>query len=122
MKWIIENWYVVLGLLTILVAFGFAVYRFAGLPTKAQIAKVKEWLLYAVIKAEKQLGGGTGEIKLRLVYDWFLAIKTFNIIAVFLTFDRFKFLVDEALERMQELLETNDGVHSYVLDGEDDIK
>ncbi|MFR6482019.1 MAG: hypothetical protein ACLUPD_10785 [Anaerotignum faecicola] len=37
-----------------------------------QREKVKEWLLLAVTEAEKELGSGTGQLKLRYVYDLFL--------------------------------------------------
>lgn len=43
------------------------------MPSDKQLNKVREWLLYAVTKAEKELGGGTGQIKLRYVYDMFVA-------------------------------------------------
>ena len=43
------------------------------MPSDKQLSKVREWLLYAVTKAEKELGGGTGQIKLRYVYDMFVA-------------------------------------------------
>ena len=45
---------------------------------------MKNWLLYAVAAAEKALGSGTGELKLRQVYDAFL-IK-FPIISKLMSF------------------------------------
>ncbi len=44
MKFLIENWYVIVGLLAVLECVIYAGYRFLKLPTKAQAAKVKEWL------------------------------------------------------------------------------
>ena len=41
--------------------------------TDGCLNKVREWLLYAVTKAEKELGAGTGKLKLRYVYDMFVA-------------------------------------------------
>ena len=38
-----------------------AVYVFVKMPSDKQLNKVREWLLYAVTKAEKELGGGTGQ-------------------------------------------------------------
>lgn len=39
---------------------GDIILKFLKLPSTAQIAKVKEWLLWAVAAAEKELGTGTG--------------------------------------------------------------
>ena len=48
------------------------------------------------------MGGGTGEIKLRYVYDKFLTI--FPKMSLFVSFDLFKTLVDEALQKAKDLL------------------
>ena len=80
----------------------------------AFIGQVKQWLLYAVIEAEKKMGGGTGEIKLRYVYDKFLII--FPKISLFISFELFKTLVDEALSKAKELLQENEKLKNYVED------
>lgn len=85
-----------------------AVVRFAKTPRKEQLAKVKEWLLLAVMKAEKKFGEDTGVLKLRVVYDLF--VTKFPWIAKVLTFDRFSALVDEALDEMRKLLEANPAI------------
>lgn len=72
MKYIVENWFVIVGLIAVCAAGGYAVYVFVKMPSDKQLNKVREWLLYAVTKAEKELGGGTGQIKLRYVYDMFV--------------------------------------------------
>lgn len=77
-----------------------------------QKAKVNEWLKYAVIEAEKYLGGGTGQLKLRQVYDWF--IEQFPVVAVFVPFGVFAAWVDEALVTMEGWLEGNQKVKAYV--------
>ena len=64
MKYIVENWFVIVGLIAVCAAGGYAVYVFVKMPSDKQLNKVREWLLYAVTKAEKELGGGTGQIKL----------------------------------------------------------
>lgn len=87
----------------------------------AQLQKVKQWLLYAVIEAEKKMGGGTGEIKLRYVYDKFLII--FPKISLFISFELFKALVDEALSKAEELLQKNEKLKNYVEDdSKDDVE
>lgn len=58
--------------------------------------KVKNWLVWAVGEAEKQFGGGTGQLKLRSVYNEF--VKLFPKLSLIITFNRFSFLVDEALD------------------------
>lgn len=77
-----------------------------------QRKNIKEWLLYAVVEAEKSLGAKMGKMKLRQVYDWF--ISTFPILSKFITFKAFSNLVDFALQEMKEILETNPVCKEYV--------
>ena len=77
-----------------------------------QKSKVIEWLKYAVSEAEKQLGGGTGQLKLRLVYDWF--VQKFPVVAAVVPFRVFSAWVDTALETMKKWLEDNKNVANYV--------
>ena len=81
-----------------------------------QRKNIKEWLLYAVVEAEKQLGSKTGKIKLRQVYNEF--IKAFPIISKFVKFEYFSKLVDLALIEMKKLLNTNINCKDYVEGGE----
>ena len=112
MNYLIENWPLIVAAISILVVAVVAVITFFQKPTSEQIAAVKEWLLYAVTEAEKALGGGTGKLKLRMVYDMFL--EKFPSIAKFISFDDFSKFVDEALEEMRKLLENNEQVKKYV--------
>lgn len=89
-----------------------AVYVFVKMPSDKQLNKVREWLLYAVTKAEKELGGGTGQIKLRYVYDMFVA--RFAWLARVISFEAFSMMVDEALERMKKMLENNKAMQTLV--------
>lgn len=91
------------------------VYRFLILPSEEQIDKVQEWLLYAVVQAEAKLGEGTGQIKLRYVYDMF--INQFKWVAYFVTFDEFSILVDEALSKMKDLCKTNSNLVDLISGG-----
>lgn len=77
---------------------------------------LKNWLLYAVAAAEKDLGSGTGELKLRQVYDSFLA--KFPIASKFISFTAFKGLVNTALVELQDLIKSNQQVNTYVNKGE----
>ena len=77
-----------------------------------QPKKVKEWLLYAVIEAEKKLGSGTGPVKLRSVYDMF--ITKFPKLSVFISFNTFSEWVDVALDYMEKLLTDNKDVKAIL--------
>lgn len=111
-KFMVENWYLLIAGLALAVAACFMLYRFFQLPTKKQIARIKQWLLYAVAEAEKELGSGTGQLKLRQVYDLF--VQRFPAVAAVISFDTFSGWVDEALEQMREMLAKNEQVAAYV--------
>lgn len=74
--------------------------------------KVKEWLKYAVLVAEQELGSGTGQAKLRMVYDMF--IEKFPAIASVLPFVIFSKWVDLALEWMRQQLEQNQNIKAMI--------
>ena len=112
MEFIINYWYIIVALTAALVVAGVAIYRYFGLPSDAQLAKVREWLLWAVTEAEKELGGGTGKLKLRQVYDLF--VTRFPWLARIVPFDLFSSMVDDALEDMREMLKTNQAVKAHV--------
>lgn len=112
MKLIIDNWSLLVVLACIVVLAIMYVKKFINMPTTEQMEKVQEWLLYAVIQAEKQLGAKTGQIKLRYVYDMFLT--KFSWLANVITFEQFSQLVDEALEHMKHLMQTNDNARFYI--------
>ena len=69
-------------------------------------------MLYAVTVAEKELGGGTGALKLRYVYDWFA--RTFPWLAKMISFEYFSEMVDDALEQMKKMLESNKAAKEFV--------
>ena len=106
MKFIVENWFVIVAIAAVGGSIGYAIYSFVKMPSDKQLNKVREWLLYAVTKAEKELGAGTGKLKLRYVYDMF--------VARFITFDMFSMMVDEALEQMRTMLDSNEAVQKLI--------
>lgn len=112
MEFIIENWYLIIAILAALAGAGIAVYVFFKLPRTEQLEKVREWLLWAVTNAEKELGGGTGQIKLRQVYDLF--VVRFPWLAKIVSFGVFSGLVDDALDKMNSLLASNPAVKALV--------
>ena len=112
MNVIIEYWYIILAFVVLGAAAGIAIYHFVKLPTGEQLNKIREWLLWAVTEAEKNLGGGTGQLKLRQVYDMF--IIRFPVAAKVIAFSTFSDLVDDALVKMREMLATNEAVQAIV--------
>lgn len=112
MEFFINNWYIIVALLAVAGCFTVVIYRWLTMPTDEQLAKVREWLLWAVTQAEKELGGGTGKLKLRSVYDLF--VQRFSWIAKFIPFEQFSEMVDDALVEMREMLEKNAAVAALV--------
>ena len=76
------------------------------------MGKIKEWLKYAVTIAEHELGSGTGQLKLRYVYDMF--IEQFPMVASLLPFSIFSKWVDLALEWMRQQLEQNQNIKAMI--------
>ena len=112
MEWLVENWYVLFGIVAVIFAAVFAGYKFASIPTAQQIANIKEWLKYAVTVSEKELGGGTGQLKLRMVYD--MAVAKFSWIIKVITFEEFSKWVDDALTWLREQLDSNKAISNIV--------
>ena len=112
MKFFIDNWMLLVALVAVLFSVGISIYTFYKKPTTEQLESVKEWLLFAVTEAEKKLGGGTGQLKLRFVYDMF--VDKFPYTSDLISFETFSGLVDEALDKMKSLLATNKAVETYV--------
>lgn len=107
-----ENIAVIIGICCVVGVIGFGIYQFLKLEKDKQLEIVKEWLLLAVVEAEKKLGGGTGQIKLRYVYDMF--IEKFKFLALMITFEQFSVMVDMALDKMRLMLSSNEKLKDYV--------
>lgn len=116
MEWFIDNWFLIVAAVAVIIAVVYAVRKFLGLPTDQQIDNFKEWLKWAVTQAEKELGSGTGQLKLRRVYD--MAVKQFPWIARLVCFEEFSMWVDEALIWLNAQLESNKKVNDMVKGGE----
>lgn len=109
---LVENWQVIVIAIAVIAVAIYCVYAFIKMPKNAQLSKLQEWLLWAVAEAERQLGGGTGQLKLRYVYDMF--IGKFPALAKIISFEAFSLLVDKALEKFEHLLSTNKKVDEYI--------
>lgn len=115
MNFIVRNWYIIIALAAVLGAAAFYVFRYLSLPSESQLKKVREWLLWAVTGAEKELGSGTGRLKLRQVYDLF--VSRFPWLVKSVSFDLFSDMVDDALDEMRDMLEGNKTVKALVEGG-----
>lgn len=111
-NFLIENWQLLIIAIIVVAVAIYIVYAFVKMPRSAQIAKFQEWLLWAVAEAEKSLGSGTGQLKLRYVYDMF--IVRFPGLSRIISFESFSLLVDKALEKFNELLTANKKIDEYV--------
>lgn len=109
MNFITENWYIIIALAAVL---GVSIAYVIRLIRSKQLGKVREWLLWAVTGAEKELGNGTGRLKLRQVYDLF--VVRFPWLVRVVSFKLFSEMVDDALEEMREMLENNKAVKALV--------
>lgn len=117
MEWIMDNWMVVVALAAGAICAVLWLWRWLTQPAEAQLAKVRQWLLWAVVGAEQSLGGGTGRLKLRQVYDLF--VVRFPWLVSKVSFALFSDLVDDALEEMRALLASNSNVKRLVEGGEE---
>lgn len=112
MNFLVDNWSLIIAVIAIIIAIASIIYNFSGESREEQINKLKEWLLIAVVEAEKELGSGTGELKLRYVYNLFLT--RFPYLSKIISFEQFKIYIDEALDKLKDLLEGNEKVKNYV--------
>lgn len=91
----------------ILVVLGLAIILYV-----MSLSSFKNWLVYAVSKAEKLFGSKTGKLKLRYVY--YLAIEAYPLIVKLLPFSIFSILVDSSLKAMRLMIENNKEISDIV--------
>ena len=118
MEWFMDNWYIIVAILAGIATLIGAVIAFFKLPVAAQKERIKQWLLWAVSAAERSLGGGTGQLKLREVYDKF--ITKFPFVSKLISFETFSNLVDEALEEMRDMLNKNNSISAIITPNKED--
>lgn len=112
MDFFIENWGVIVAVVAIVSCAVVALVKFARSGRASQIESLRQWLLLAVTEEEKSLGSGTGKLKLRQAYDMFLT--KFPWLAKVIPFEQFSSMVDDALTDMNNMLNSNTAVQSYV--------
>lgn len=98
----LNYWYIVLFVIIVIIS---TVY---GIST----GNVKEWMRWMVLEAERVLGSGTGQAKLRWVYDKF--VQQFPKLKVIIPFSVFSKWIDLALTWMDEQLNKNPKLREYI--------
>ena len=106
------NVQIIVALVIVAIALVCGIIWFVKLPKDKKIANIKEWLKYAVVQAEKELGSGTGQLKLRMVYD--MAVNKFPFLVKLVPFNIFSGWVDESLDWMRDQLAENKAAQNYV--------
>lgn len=109
---IINFWDVAVGLLIIVAVGVVTVIQFIKSPKSSQMVKIKEWLIWACLEAERQMGSKLGTAKLRWTYDLF--IQRFPFMSKIISFEIYSSLVDEALITVRKMLESNTKAREYV--------
>lgn len=112
MKWIVDNWSLLVVIIAFVVSVISVVNHFVKLPTEEQEKKVKEAMLLWVAMAEKEFGKSTGVLKLRYVYNLF--VERYPALVSVVPFEVFASWVDEVLDYFKRLMETNDAINEYV--------
>ena len=74
--------------------------------------KVTIWLRGVVAEIEKELGSGTGQLKLAKAYEKF--VERFPVFKTIVPFPLFAYWVDVALKWFEHQLETNTKVQAYI--------
>ena len=105
LEFIYNYWYLMIAGIAVISVVSIKVYLWFKQPNNKQLEQIQEWMLYAVAKAEEALGSGTGQMKLRYVYDMFLT--KFPAVALFISFDDFSKMVDKALDEFEKLIAEN---------------
>lgn len=114
MKAVVENWAITVSVVVTVAVAALTIYQFFLLPTDKQKEKVKEWLVWACIEAEKALQSGTGQAKLRRVYNAFIAVRAFSWLAKIISFDTFSAYVSEALAEAKKMIINSESLAVYV--------
>lgn len=103
-----DYWFLILIGIAVVSVVSIKVYEFFKKPNSEQLRKVQEWLVWAVAKAEDTLGSGTGQLKMKYVYDLFVA--KYPAIAIFLSYDQFLEMAEKALDEFKEMMENNEAI------------
>lgn len=111
-EYLINNWTLLVSLFALVVVVIATIIGFFKLPKSVKSERFRKWLLYTVTEAEREMGDGTGELKLLKAYEEF--VKRFPVLSLIVPFKSFKNMVDEALAQMRQMLQGNEEIKGYV--------
>ncbi len=110
----IKNSVIAIG---VILAIGYKVYEFIKLPKDKQSEQIEEWLFWALFESELAFGGGgTGELKMRYVYDLF--ILAFPKIAESMPFAEFKSIAEDILPEAKAYWQDTDKLRNMLKEEE----
>lgn len=107
LDFIIDNWDSVL-LVALFILFLLVLVK------RGEIKKANEILFYLAIEAEGAFGGGTGELKYAAVVAW-LYERLPAVVRLLFTSKQIDLLIENAVIRMKNYLNTNDNAKILIL-------
>ena len=111
LDYILNHLEFIVTLIVIIVGSVRIVKQFMGLSKDEREKQIRQWLLKAVIDMESYFGSKTGKLKLAACYAAFC--KDLPWAAKYVTVEDFEKYVDEALEEMRKLIETNKAIAAF---------
>lgn len=112
MDFVLNYGFIIVLLLICISALGIRLFYFAYLPSEEKIENLMNVLYWLVSEAEKDLGSGTGALKLRKVYA--ACVKELPWVAKLMSFNKFADYVDDALKWMRTEIEKNPKFKAYI--------
>lgn len=111
MELLFQYYDLILIVVVALVGLGYGIYKFVSTPSAQQKEILRTILLQLVVQAEVNLGSGTGKIKFSYVYSQLLQNFTW---LKYIPLSIVERLIEDALEEMRHLLESNPQVKLIV--------
>lgn len=127
MQWLMDNWTLLASILAAAILASIKVKKYLQAEKEEQermkqeardklIRAVSDWLLRAVTEAEKDLGSGTGKLKIREVYEKAVGLFGPEFTEI-ISLERLDEMAQKPLEEMRELLDKNYKLRAYVEGG-----
>lgn len=106
MTFIVNHWEVIVSVILLVVVFGVYVVpkiiEFVGYPTSKKWEIIKKYLLAWVTEAETKFSDGDYDLIINYVYSAF--ISKFPFVMKWISEDKFKSLVDDAIKELEGIL------------------
>lgn len=112
MKFITENWFVIVAIAAMGGSIGYAIYTFCKMPPEKQLNKVREWLLYAVTTRKRnwEQEQEKSSCGMYMTCSW----RGLTGLQRSSRSTCFSMMVDDALEQMKTMLEENEAAQKFV--------